>query len=364
MRKKKLLFLGYDLRIGGIENALIALLHNINYQKYDVTLILEKVNPNEIKRVPSQVRIQEYKVSNHSILFFRKISNLFRRIRFFIKNYHRYQFSCSYATYSIPGSVLARIASSNNSLYVHSNYAQLYNRTEFVNFFNHLKIDKFRTIFFVSNESKADFLKYFPFLATKTVVCNNFIDGHLILEKSLQEINIERKSQFVLTFVGRLDDTSKQLTKLFSVIEYLKSHHVSVECWIVGDGPDREKYVKIVRTMKLEKSILFFGRQNNPYPYMRKSDFIILTSKYEGFPVVYLESIILKKKIISTIDVSDEFISIPNRFGYIISQDEEKMKKEVFDILEDDSLEYENIDFSILNKQKQEILEAIFDQLC
>ena len=40
--KKKLLFCSFDLNIGGIETALINLLNNMDYGKYDVDLILEK----------------------------------------------------------------------------------------------------------------------------------------------------------------------------------------------------------------------------------------------------------------------------------------------------------------------------------
>lgn len=40
--KKDLLFTAYNLEIGGIETALINLLNNINYQKYNVDVILEE----------------------------------------------------------------------------------------------------------------------------------------------------------------------------------------------------------------------------------------------------------------------------------------------------------------------------------
>ena len=40
--------------------------------------------------------------------------------------------------------------------------------------------------------------------------------------------------------------------------------------------------------------------QNNPYPYLKASDVLILTSKYEGLPNVLLEAISLKKHVISS----------------------------------------------------------------
>ena len=44
--KKKLLFTAYNLEIGGIETALVNLLDNIDYDKYEVTLVLEKKRRN------------------------------------------------------------------------------------------------------------------------------------------------------------------------------------------------------------------------------------------------------------------------------------------------------------------------------
>ena len=51
------------------------------------------------------------------------------------------------------------------------------------------------------------------------------------------------------------------------------------------------------------------GETDNPYPYIRMADGLILTSDYEGFPVVYNESLVLKTPIITTIPVSDKYLN-------------------------------------------------------
>ena len=38
----------------------------------------------------------------------------------------------------------------------------------------------------------------------------------------------------------------------------------------------------------------------NPFPYLKKSDVLILSSKYEGLPNVLLESLSIKKPVISS----------------------------------------------------------------
>ncbi len=362
MGKKKLIFFARDLRVGGIENSLIELLKNINYNKYQVTLVLEKKMGQNLERIPSYVRVIEYKLCQNDCVIIRKLINFAHRLKFIFKYYHRYDFSCSYATYSIPGSILARISSKNNSLYVHSNYALLYSEKDFNKFFDKLKVNYFKTILFVSNESRESFINRYPCLKERTIVCNNFIDYKKIQKLAEIEILPKKKKKILFSFVGRLDESSKALTRLILLIQYLAGRNFSVECWIIGDGPDKAYYEALVKEKKLKNFIRFFGNQQNPYPYLKKANYVILTSKYEGFPVVFLESIVLNKKIISTVPVSDEFISIPNRFGYIISNDSKKINKEVEKIITNDNLVYEQVDFEKINQYKISLLEKIFDQ--
>ena len=106
-------------------------------------------------------------------------------------------------------------------------------------------------------------------------------------------------------------------------------------------------------------NVVFIGRKENPYPYMKEADYIILTSDYEGFPVTYLEAITLNKNIITTIITSDESINIED-YAYIISKDEETMIKEVNKILkENKKVSKINID-TIQNKRIKE-LEKLFN---
>ena len=63
---------------------------------------------------------------------------------------------------------------------------------------------------------------------------------------------------------------------------------------------------------------------------MKLADTVILSSDYEGYPVVFLESFVLNKPIITT-DISDALLDIQNHFGIVTKKDEndiyEAMKK-------------------------------------
>ena len=355
--KKKLLFAAYSLDLGGIEKALVNLLNRIDYKKYDVTLVLEKKEGIFLKEVNSNVEILELKVSNSKNIIFRKLINFIRKYKF-KKNYqNKFDFSCCYATYSYSSAKLALIASENNSLYIHSNYTNIYNDKDFYKFFNSRNIDKFKRLIFVSNEAKKDFVKKYNEYKDKSIVINNFIDVEDIKKKSSEKIEIGKKFKKLFVFVGRLDESSKKITRQIKLIKNLED----TELWIIGDGKDREKLEREVFKNYLEDRITFLGSRENPYPYIKKSDYVILTSDYEGFPVIYLEAITLGKKIITTINTSDDQIKIDD-YAYIVSKGENKMLEEVKEIIKSRK-KVEEINLEKIQKDRMKQLEKIFNEV-
>ena len=232
-KKKDLLFAINDLRVGGIETAII-----------------------------------------------RKEINFIRKLNFAILNYHNFDFSCCYATYSLSANKVALISSTNNSIYVHSNYNYIYKKeSEFKAFFNCRNISSFRKIIFVANEAEKDFVKIYPELKNKCLVLNNFINPDKMLKLSTEKISEEHpKNKKLFVFIGRLDDSSKKVSRAINLVKNLSD----VNLLIVGDGPDKKMYEDLVKENNLSKKITFVGQKTNPYPYIKIADYIILTSDYEG----------------------------------------------------------------------------------
>ena len=94
---------------------------------------------------------------------------------------------------------------------------------------------------------------------------------------------------------------------------------------------------------------------------MSKADYIILTSDYEGFPVIYLESIVLDKRIITTIPVSDDEIDI-KKYADIISKDKDRMVIEVSEIINKKSTN-QKLDLEYIQNKRIQKLEKIFDEV-
>lgn len=354
--KKKLIFFSYNLGIGGIETALLNLLNRLDLEKYDVTLVLEKKEGELLEKVNPNICIKEFKVSESKIVPFRKIYNFTKRFLWKHKNKNKYDFSCCYATYSMMGNKLSKAASKNSTIYIHNNYLHLYNNDidKVKQFFDIRKLDEFRKIIFVSNESMNDLLDIYPEFKDKSLVINNFVDHALIEKNALEKVEEKKSNKKLFVSVGRLEEHQKKVSRLIKLFKALENENV--ELWIIGDGPDRRSYETYIKN---SKNIKLLGKKVNPYPYINMADYVILTSDYEGFPVVYMEAITLNKPIITTINVSDDFIDIKDNYGVIISKDE-KMIDEVKEILSKGFVP-KKLDYTKMNKEKMKKLEDIFN---
>lgn len=357
--KKELLFTGVNLNIGGIEKSLVNLVNKIDKDKYRVTIILEEKEGKLLERLDKSIEVKEFRVSNNKNKVVRRVVNLLRRCTYTIFNYHTYDFSCCYATYSYSGNKITRLSSLNNSIYVHSDYSYIYPDLEdFRCFFDTRDIYDFKTIFFVSNESCRKFTKIYPGLKSRCLVFNNFIDVSEIESLSKERISLSKpRGKTLFVFVGRLDDVSKKLGRAFKLVASLDKAIL----WVVGDGPSREDYKREVKKLGIEEKVVFLGSKTNPYPYMKRADYLILTSNYEGFPVVYLEGLALKKELITTIKVSDDVIKIGKNYGEVIPTNDKKMLERVKEILSSKDKEKVTLNIEEIQNMRMEKLEAIFD---
>ena len=69
---------------------------------------------------------------------------------------------------------------------------------------------------------------------------------------------------------------------------------------IIGKGKNKFLLEKYININKLNHKVKLIGYKKNPYPYIKKSNIVLLSSKYEGLPNILLEAQFLKKYIIST----------------------------------------------------------------
>ena len=203
---KKLIFFSKHMGIGGLEKSLLNLLNSLDLDRYQVTLVLEEKQGEFLEKLDERVKVEEYRLSRCPFVPLRKLINFTKRWFWVHKNRNRYDFSCSYCTYSVIGSRLSQAASDNSCLYVHNDYTHIYpDREQFRAFFHQLRTENFRKILFVSNESRESFCTVLPELAGKTQVINNLINAGEIRSMAKEPCKFQPgPGETVFVFVGRL----------------------------------------------------------------------------------------------------------------------------------------------------------------
>lgn len=114
--------------------------------------------------------------------------------------------------------------------------------------------------------------------------------------------------------VGRLTKAKNQET-LVKAFFQLKNKGLHVKLLIVGKGPEEEKLKKIVSSFSLKSDCIFTGIQNNIVDYYNAADCFVLSSLWEGFPMVLIEAMATELPIITT-ECGREAVSDNN---YIVS---------------------------------------------
>ena len=132
----------------------------------------------------------------------------------------------------------------------------------------------------------------------------NPLDKKEILKKAKKKINFNffnEKIKLRILNIGRLTDQKDQITLLKSIY-LLNSQRLKIKfkVLIMGRGVMKDRLIDFIKEKKLNKIVKIIKFQDNPYPYIKKCNLFVLTSKYEGLPNVLLESLVLKKFIISS----------------------------------------------------------------
>ena len=101
--------------------------------------------------------------------------------------------------------------------------------------------------------------------------------------------------------VARLDKTQKDyetLLKSFALMH--RSETSNVALLLVGDGPDREYLQRLAKELGIDGKVHFLGFNKNPFPLIRAAKALILSSRYEGMPMVLVEAMALGTPVISS----------------------------------------------------------------
>ena len=172
-----------------------------------------------------------------------------------------------------------------------------------------------------SLEFKKYIKKYFNINA---LLLRNFVNIKKILtlqNARCKEIFFKNKNCIKLLTIGRLVNQKNQIL-LLKALTLLKFRYKLI---IIGDGVLKKKLIEYINKNNLEEKVKIIPHLINPYPYIKKSDIFILSSKFEGMPNVLLESAILKTLILaSNCPTGPKELIVNNKYGYLFKNNSKK----------------------------------------
>lgn len=111
------------------------------------------------------------------------------------------------------------------------------------------------------------------------------------------ELGISDKK--MLLAVGRLD-VPKDYPNLLHAIEQLAQQRDDFKVFIVGNGPLRSELSALVKTMNIEGMVEFLGIRRDVKELMSATDIYVMSSAWEGLPMVILEAMGCARLIVAT----------------------------------------------------------------
>ena len=352
MDKKNILISIDNIDKGEIQKYLINFLKNIDYNKFNIDLLLKKTSGYYKKNLPKKVNIITNNKKN--ILL-----NKLEKIKFNLKNHNKYNTSIIFNIDSLESNKTILKASKNKIMFVNEDYIKNFSEEQFREFFTKRNIYNFNQLIFKSTESKEKFLKYYPSLNRITTVISSVINVDKIEKDSLEKINIKfKRTDKKILFIGTLNEELNKVSNYLNMVKELKKDIPNIKLYIIGNGIDYTAYKSFIDDNNLSDHIILLDNVDNIYPYIKKVDYVIIPDEINEYKTIITEIFLLKTNIISTKILSDDLLRVDDKTGYIISSNYNQLLKDMLNILNNKDKK-NKIDIEKINKTKITLLENL-----
>jgi len=351
--KKSILFINDEMMIGGVSRILNTLLGMLDQEKYDIDLLvlhphggLMSEIPKGIHLIPTSSFFDSVDQSVADLKKDRDFGGLFRKSMFvfymktglikpmirrmrrqLLKKHYDVEFSAKEGFCTIFNACGDSDLKLNwiQTDYEKENYAR-----------HHMDIfawalskidrniacsegvkDAFRHVFKVDNIS----------------VVHNLMDEERVRRLSLEKVDPVFDGDCVHLIAVARFHPQKGLDRLIRALKYVNRNGRKADLCLIGDGLLKDDLQKQVAEEGLEKDVRFLGYQLNPYPYIRQADLFMMTSLFEGYPTITIETLISGTPVFTT-EVSGVREQLKHPYeGLIVPNDDESICKNLDELV-------------------------------
>ncbi|QXP59910.1 glycosyltransferase [Olleya sp. HaHaR_3_96] len=286
--KKKICIVASSLGKGGAERAsafLSRMLDGLGYEVYIVTILPDV----EYKYSGELLNLGDLKQSHSRLSRLIKFKLFLRQHKFdyIIDNRSRVQ---AYREF-----IITKLIYNSPTIYVIHNFktSKVFTKYTWLNKY----LYKNEIMIAVSKEAANKFKNKFNLKSIQTIY--NAFAFDEIKKQSLAEKNklIERDNYII--YYGRLDDYHKNLKLLLQSFKESKLPENNYSLMLLGDGKDLMSIKKYVNQIKLRERVVFKTFEKNPFPFVKHARFMVLSSRFEGFPMVIPEALSIGIPVVS-----------------------------------------------------------------
>ena len=291
--RKKIVFFCPSIEEGGVEKNLINIT-NLLSKNFQINLVT--ANKNKSKYFNKDIKF----ISPNNDFFNTKNRSLKILICLYllITQCKSYTLIFSFQA-NITAIIIAKFL--KKKIIIRSNSSPNFYAKNFIKRFFMKRLFKFADKVIVNSlDFKKEFIKYFNI---KPIVIYNSIENEDYLLKNYnKKVNFNffdnSNDSLKILSIGRLVDQKDHLIilKALNLIKFKKNFKFC----LIGKGYLKDDITDYINANNLESQVKIVGYKENVYPYYKKADLFILSSKYEGLPNTLIEALTFGLNIIST----------------------------------------------------------------
>lgn len=377
---KKIFIIHSNMEIGGAETSLLGLLKSIDYENYEVDLLLLNPVGELMDLIPKQVRIlREYSEYRNlslpikEVIKNKKIRISIGRLRGKLKAnrenkrlnntgdlcYLTKEYSHKYAIKSLPNIkgkydlgisfidphyILEKKVKTKVKLgWLHTDFNRInVNKEEDFKMWNGCDY-----IVSVSDSCKNAFDSKYPELINKSIVIENILPLEYVKRQSnaidVSSEILNEENVINICSIGRFSE-AKNFDNVPKIAKIIIDYGYDIRWYLIGYGSDEQLIKDKIKEAGVEKKVIILGKKNNPYPYIKACDIYVQPSRYEGKAVTVREAQMLNKPVIIT-NFATSSSQLKNGIdGIIVTMDNEGCAKGIISVINDINLRNRLID--------------------
>lgn len=313
--KKQILFVINSLGIGGAEKSLTSLLNLMDFDRYDVDLLMFnpggmflKLLPGEVNLLPQPAYLRwcaegglnlrymltRFKVSigirsnpqcggkslHDAQKYWKFAADAFDSLE------KQYDAAIAWGQGNPTHFVTRKVQARRKVAVINADFEAVGHNREF----DRAYYAQYDHIASVSDLLYDKMRQVYPEMQDKMTVLYDIRNQKLMELMARAEVPYEKKNgTTIFVTVGRMVQP-KGYDLAVEAAEVLWQRGLSFRWYLVGDGPERSTIEKLIDGYNLREYVVCVGAKENPYPYIRNADIYVQTSRFEGFCLTLSEA--------------------------------------------------------------------------